>query len=79
MFKKTILTSIRFYQRTAFIRGFVARMFFMNGHACRFTPTCSVYAYEAVEKYGAFRGSFMGLKRILRCNPFFPGGHDPVP
>ena len=46
--------------------------------ACRFEPTCSEYAREAVEKYGAFRGTWMGLKRILRCQPFCKSGHDPV-
>lgn len=46
--------------------------------ACRFEPTCSEYAREAVEKYGAMRGTWMGLKRILRCQPFCKGGHDPV-
>lgn len=46
--------------------------------ACRFEPTCSDYASEAVAKYGALRGTWMGLKRILRCQPFCKGGHDPV-
>jgi uncharacterized protein len=46
--------------------------------ACRFEPTCSEYAREAVEKYGALKGTWMGLKRILRCQPFCKGGHDPV-
>jgi uncharacterized protein len=46
--------------------------------ACRFTPTCSVYAAEAVEKYGALKGTWMGVKRILRCQPFCKGGYDPV-
>jgi putative membrane protein insertion efficiency factor len=46
--------------------------------ACRFEPTCSEYAREAVEKYGAIRGTWMGLKRILRCQPLCKGGHDPV-
>ncbi|MEO8041243.1 MAG: membrane protein insertion efficiency factor YidD [Acidobacteriota bacterium] len=46
--------------------------------ACRFEPTCSDYARQAVEKYGAVRGTWMGLKRILRCQPFCKGGHDPV-
>lgn len=46
--------------------------------ACRFEPTCSEYAREAVERYGAFRGTWMGIKRILRCQPFCKGGHDPV-
>lgn len=46
--------------------------------ACRFTPTCSEYAFQAVQKYGALRGTLMGAKRILRCQPFSKGGHDPV-
>ena len=46
--------------------------------SCRFEPTCSEYAREAVDKYGALKGSWMGLKRILRCQPFCKGGHDPV-
>ena len=46
---------------------------------CRFTPSCSQYTLEAVEKYGLIKGSWMGMLRIARCNPFHPGGHDPVP
>ena len=46
--------------------------------ACRFEPTCSEYATQAVEKYGAVRGTWMAIKRILRCQPFCKGGHDPV-
>jgi hypothetical protein len=47
------------------------------GRQCRFRPTCSAYFIEAVEKYGAMRGSWRGLKRICRCHPFHPGGYDP--
>lgn len=47
------------------------------GRQCRFRPTCSAYFIEAVEKYGAVRGSWRGLKRICRCHPFHPGGYDP--
>ena len=47
--------------------------------ACRFTPTCSEYAFEAIKKYGAVKGGFLALKRLLRCNPFCKGGYDPVP
>jgi hypothetical protein len=46
--------------------------------SCRFEPTCSTYAKEAVEKYGALKGTWLGVKRILRCQPFSKGGYDPV-
>lgn len=47
--------------------------------SCRFTPTCSHYTYEAIEKYGFAKGGWMGVKRISRCHPLNPGGYDPVP
>ncbi|MEE4330486.1 MAG: membrane protein insertion efficiency factor YidD [Wenzhouxiangella sp.] len=50
----------------------------LGGH-CRFTPTCSVYAMQAIELYGPARGSWMACKRLLRCHPLCAGGHDPVP
>jgi len=49
------------------------------GTHCRYYPTCSDYTFQAVEKYGAARGLFLGLKRLLRCHPFHAGGFDPVP
>jgi putative membrane protein insertion efficiency factor len=47
--------------------------------SCRFTPTCSHYAYEAIQKYGFLKGGWLGVKRIGRCHPFTSGGYDPVP
>ncbi|MEK6288216.1 MAG: membrane protein insertion efficiency factor YidD [Acidobacteriota bacterium] len=46
--------------------------------SCRFTPTCSEYAMQAIKKYGAVRGVYLGARRLLRCHPFHPGGYDPV-
>lgn len=47
--------------------------------SCRFYPTCSQYAYEAVEKHGVIAGLFLSAKRLLKCHPYNPGGYDPVP
>ncbi|MBN2653651.1 MAG: membrane protein insertion efficiency factor YidD [Nitrospirae bacterium] len=58
-----------------FYKRFVSPML---PNSCRFYPSCSEYALEAIEKYGAMKGIFLSLKRILRCNPFHPGGYDPL-
>lgn len=67
-------------------RFFIALIRFYQKHispafppCCRFTPTCSQYALEAIEKYGALKGGALAVWRILRCNPFCRGGYDPVP
>ena len=67
--KKIVIGCIKFY------RKFISPL---KKPSCRFYPTCSQYTLEAVEKYGALKGSFMGIKRILRCHPFNDGGYDPV-
>ncbi len=65
-----LLASIRLYQMT------LSKT--MPSNSCRFYPTCSHYGYQAVYKYGVFKGSLMAAWRVLRCNPFTPGGYDPV-
>ena len=59
------------------VRGYQYLISPMLGPRCRFEPTCSTYFIESVRKYGAIRGSLRGMWRIVRCNPWFPGGYDP--
>ncbi len=66
-----LLALIRFYQIT-FSKT-------LPPNTCRFYPTCSHYGYQAIYKYGALKGGLMATWRVLRCNPFNPGGYDPVP
>jgi hypothetical protein len=61
------------------IRGYKKTLSPALGSHCRYWPTCSDYAFQAVEKYGALKGLGLGLKRLLRCHPFHAGGVDPVP
>lgn len=63
----------------ALIRGYRYLLSPWWGRSCRFTPTCSEYAIEAIERHGALRGSGLALRRIGRCHPWCPGGFDPVP
>ncbi|MGB9681357.1 MAG: membrane protein insertion efficiency factor YidD [bacterium] len=69
MVKRLILKLIRFYK--LFISPIL-------GKNCRFYPTCSDYTYQAIERYGVRKGIWIGLKRIIRCHPYNPGGYDPL-
>ncbi len=70
MMRKILISLIRFYRRCISPT---------KAPCCRFYPTCSAYAIEALEIHGAIRGTFFAIRRILRCNPFCKGGWDPVP
>lgn len=77
MFAQIIKFLIKIYQKTLSPDHGMVKVFYPNG-CCRFYPSCSEYAYQAVDRYGATRGSWMGIKRIFRCNPWSSGGFDPV-
>ena len=68
--KKILILLIRFYQK------FISPMFPAK---CRFYPTCSQYTLEAIKEHGAIKGTYLGIRRILKCHPFHEGGYDPVP
>ena len=68
--KKILIKLIRFYQKY---------LSPLKSTRCPYIPTCSQYGLEAIEKYGPFKGFYLAVRRILRCNPFFEGGYDPVP
>lgn len=61
------------------IRGYQLALSPLLPQSCRYTPSCSQYMLEAVSRYGAFKGGWLGTRRLLRCHPFRPGGFDPVP
>jgi putative membrane protein insertion efficiency factor len=68
--KKVLIGLVRWYQR---------RLSPLTPPSCRFTPTCSAYAIEAIERFGALKGTWLAIKRILRCHPWGGHGYDPVP
>ncbi len=70
MMKQLLLILIKFYQ------FFISPL---TGQNCRYYPTCSAYAFEAVAKHGSLKGTALAVKRVLRCHPFHAGGYDPVP
>ncbi|MBQ1352281.1 MAG: membrane protein insertion efficiency factor YidD [Oscillospiraceae bacterium] len=68
--KRVLLALISFYRK---------QISPLRPPCCRFTPTCSAYAMEAIERYGAWKGGRLALRRVLKCHPFHKGGYDPVP
>lgn len=73
-----MLFLIRFYQKTLSLdHGLLSYVY--SERLCRFHPTCSEYTYQAIEKYGVIKGSWLGLRRIIRCHPWNDGGYEPVP
>ena len=76
--KKIALKLISLYQASFLIRSPVLKFLFLSDAACRFSPTCSDYCYQAINRYGIIRGSWLGGKRIIRCHPWQPGGVDPL-
>lgn len=69
--KKILLNLIKFYQK--YISALLGK------NKCRFYPSCSSYIYQCIENFGVLKGSYLGLKRILKCHPFNEGGYDPPP
>ena len=70
LMKTVLIWLIRVY------RNYISPLF---PPSCRYQPTCSQYAIQAIERFGICQGSWLALKRIVRCNPFYPGGYDPIP
>jgi uncharacterized protein len=77
--KNILLRSIRWYQKYLSPDTGMLKALYLTDGACRFSPTCSEYTYQAVSRYGILIGLWVGLKRILRCHPWNEGGHDPLP
>lgn len=77
---KTMMQSMLARPLIWLVRGYqLAVSPFLLPPSCRFHPTCSCYAIESLQRHGAFKGGWLALRRIGRCHPWHPGGHDPVP
>ncbi len=70
--KKVIIFLIKLYKK------YISNIFHFWGIDCKFYPTCSEYTMQAIQKYGIIKGIYLGIKRILKCNPFSKGGYDPL-
>ncbi|MCX7996137.1 MAG: membrane protein insertion efficiency factor YidD [Patescibacteria group bacterium] len=77
--KGIVLRILHWYKASEPVRRSLAAQLHLPTDTCRFRPTCSEYASDAVKKYGAGRGCFLALRRVLRCGPWSKGGFDPVP
>ncbi len=73
-----VINIIKIYQKTLSFDHGLFKYLYPHGF-CRFSPTCSQYGIEAIKKYGIFKGAYLTIKRVFKCNPFNKGGHDPVP
>lgn len=76
MLTRVLLGCVRAYQRV--LRPAMSALLPLKGPCCRFVPTCSEYAYQAISRYGPWKGSALALRRLLRCHPISRGGYDPV-
>ncbi len=77
--KQLLLFFLRLYKKTSFFHSHIFQTLTLSKNVCGYHPTCSVYAYQAIEKYGAIKGTWLAVNRLIRCNPWSKGGYDPVP
>ncbi len=78
MLKKIILKLISAYRKSTFFHSSTLKSLFLSDANCRFQPTCSLYCYQAIKKYGIIKGIFLCLKRVGKCHPWSKGGKDPL-
>lgn len=77
--KKIVIHLIKAYQKVSFLNSQVFKSLSLTNACCRYSPSCSDYAIEAVTRFGSVKGLYLGLKRIISCHPFSKGGIDPIP
>lgn len=76
--KKIVLAGLVFYKKSSPFLHFIFRSVALQPSICKYSPTCSEYTYQAVDKYGVLKGLYLGAVRIVKCNPFSKGGYDPL-